>query len=91
MNRKDLIQAVVAESDMPSKDVEKVLNSIIGCIGENLKKGESVVLIGFGTFAVKERAARTGINPTTKQQIAIPAKKVIKFKPGKALDIETKK
>lgn len=91
MNRKDLIQAVVAKSDMPSKDVEKVLNSIIGCIGENLRKGESVVLIGFGTFAVKERAARTGINPTTKQQIAIPAKKVIKFKPGKALDIEPEK
>lgn len=91
MIKKDLIQAVVAESGMSLKDVEKVLNAITGCIGESLKKGESVMLVGFGTFAVKERAARNGINPATKQQITIPAKKVIKFKPGKALDLEPKK
>lgn len=91
MNKSDLIQTAVVNSGMAPKEIEKAFNSIFRCIGQSLKKGEPVVLVGFGTFAIKERAARTGINPATKQRISIPAKKVIRFKPGKGLEIDSEK
>lgn len=91
MNKKELIQAVASDSGMPQAAVEKALNSILGIIEKSMAKEESVTLIGFGTFSVKERAARKGHNPATKQMILIPAKKTVKFKPGKGLECTLKK
>lgn len=91
MNKKDLIQSASAHSGMSRAEIEKALNSIIECIGQNLKKGDPVILVGFGTFQVQERCARQGLNPATKEIIRIPAKKVVKFKPGKGLDINSGK
>lgn len=91
MNKKDLIQAATAASGLPQKEVEQALNAILGCVGQSLKKEEPVILMGFGTFSINERATRTGFNPTTKEKIQIPAKKVVKFKASKALEIESEK
>jgi DNA-binding protein HU-beta len=70
---------------MTKKDAEKALNAVLAAIEEALKKGEKVQLVGFGTFEVRERAARKGRNPQTGQEIEIPASKVPVFKPGKLL------
>ena len=70
---------------MNKTDTEKALNAMIEAITGSLAKGDSVTLIGFGTFSVSERAARTGRNPSTGKEIKIAAKKVAKFKPGKTL------
>ncbi len=86
MNKQELVAAIAAESGITKTDAEKALNASVGAITESLTKGESVQLIGFGTFSISERAARTGRNPRTGQEIQIQAKKVAKFKPGKALD-----
>lgn len=91
MNKKDLILAAAADSGLPPKEVEQALNAILASIGQSLKKEESVILVGFGTFSIYERATRTGFNPTTKEKIQIPAKKVVKFKAGKALEIDSEK
>lgn len=90
MNKKELIQKTALRSGLSQADVEKALNCAIETIGETLKKEETVILLGFGTFSVKERAARQGLNPATKQKMVIPAKKVIKFKPGKGLEVASK-
>lgn len=91
MNKKELIQAVAKHSGMPQEKVEKALNSALESIKKSLKEEEPVTLVGFGTFIVKERAGRVGHNPSTGQKIQIPAKKMVKFKPGKALEIEQEK
>lgn len=91
MNKKELIQTAAAHSGMSQAEMEKALNSILETIGQSMKKEEHVVLVGFGTFLVKERSARNGHNPSTGQVMQIPAKKMVKFKPGSGLDIETKK
>lgn len=91
MNKNDLIQMAANLSGQSQAEVKLALNAIIESISQSLKKEEPVVLVGFGTFAVKERAARTGHNPSTGKQMQIPAKKIIKFKPGKALDIDSEK
>ena len=70
---------------MNKTDTEKALNAMIEAITGSLAKGDSVTLIGFGTFSVSERAARTGRNPSTGKEIKIAAKKVAKFKPGQTL------
>ncbi|MEK4648202.1 HU family DNA-binding protein [Exiguobacterium sp. FSL W8-0210] len=85
MNKTELIQAVVEKSDLTKKDVTKVVESTFESITETLQSGEKVQLIGFGNFEVRERAARKGRNPRTKEDIEIPASKVPAFKPGKAL------
>lgn len=90
MNKKELIQKTALRSGLSQADVEKTLNSAIETIKETLKKEEAIILLGFGTFSVKERAARQGLNPATKQKMVIPAKKVIKFKPGKGLEVAPK-
>lgn len=78
--------AKVAEAAGTSKvDAEKVVNASIATIEKALSKGESVQFVGFGTFEVRKRAARTGINPKTKEKIKIPAKKAVAFKVGKKL------
>lgn len=91
MNKKDLILAASTATGMQQKEVEQALNAILECIGQSLKKDEPVILVGFGSFSIQERASRTGINPTTKERIQIPAKKVVKFKAGKTLAIDSEK
>ena len=85
MNKAELIQAVVAKSGLSKKDAEVALAAVIDSVTEALKAGEKVALVGFGTFAVKARAARTGKNPQTGEAIQILASKVPAFVAGKAL------
>lgn len=84
MNKAELIDAI-AEKGLSKKDAEVALNATIEAIKEALKAGDKVQLAGFGTFAVKERAAREGINPRTGEKIAIAAAKVPTFAAGKNL------
>ena len=70
---------------MTKKDADKAVSAVIDTITESLAKGEKIQLVGFGTFEVRERAAKEGINPATKEKMNIPAKKVPAFKAGKAL------
>ena len=85
MNKTELVAAMAKETNLSKKDVEAVLKSFIDVVSEELKKGEKVQLVGFGTFEVSERAARTGKNPQTGAEIKIAACKAPKFKAGKAL------
>lgn len=87
MNKKELIQEVAIRCGMSQADVERVLNHITGTVRDSLHNEEPVALMGFGTFRVQERVARTGYNPSAGQKMQIPAKKIVKFKPGKALEI----
>ena len=84
MNKADLVAAVAAKVEC-KKTAAKAVDAVVEAIAASLKKGENVQLIGFGTFAVVNKAARKGINPATKQVINIPAKKAVKFKAGKGL------
>ena len=85
MNKKDLIKAVADASALSNKDAEKAINAVTAAITDALKKGEKVQLVGFGTFEVSERPARTGRNPQTGETIEIAASRTPKFKAGKAL------
>ena len=85
MNKSEFIQAMSEKSGLTVKDATTALNATLEVIQESLQKGESVSLVGFGAFEVKERAARTGRNPQTKQPIEIPASKAPSFKAGKPL------
>ncbi|MCK9176085.1 MAG: HU family DNA-binding protein [Clostridiales bacterium] len=85
MNKTELINAVAAETQLSKKDSEKAVSAVIEVITEQLAKGEKVVLVGFGTFEVRHRAARKGRNPSTKEEIMIPAAKAPAFKAGKGL------
>jgi len=85
MTKSDLVAAVATELGCSKKDSEKAVAAVIESITDALANGESVQLVGFGTFEVKERAARKGINPRTKEEITIPASKLPAFKAGKAL------
>ncbi|HEY9897537.1 MAG TPA: HU family DNA-binding protein [Pantanalinema sp.] len=85
MNKDDLVQVVSDKANSSRKTAEAVVNAALEAIGEALIKGEKVTIIGFGTFAVKERAAREGRNPRTGETIKIPARRSPAFLPGKAL------
>ncbi|MBQ3136414.1 MAG: HU family DNA-binding protein [Clostridia bacterium] len=85
MNKTELINAVAAKAEISKKDADKALSAVLASIEEALVKGEKVQLIGFGTFEVKERAARTGHNPKTGEAIEIAAAKLPSFKAGAAL------
>ena len=85
MTKAELIASVATKTGFSKKDSEKAVAAIIGAITESLANGEAVQLVGFGTFEVKSRAARKGINPRTKEEITIPASKLPAFKAGKAL------
>lgn len=85
MNKQDLIDAIAKESKLTKKDSKEALEAIIKTVQKTLKKGNSVTLVGFGTFSVVKRAARNGKNPQNGKAIKIPAKKVAKFKAGKDL------
>ncbi len=84
MNKSDLLTAMVEKSGLTKKDSEKALNAFIASVEGALKKGDKVSLVGFGTFEVRKRPARTGINPQTKKPIKIKASKAPAFKAGKA-------
>ncbi len=85
MNKAELISATAEKAGMSKKDSEKVINALIETITNTMKKGDKVQLVGFGVFEVKNRPARTGRNPRTKETIEIPASKIPQFKAGKAL------
>lgn len=85
MNKNELISEIASTSGLTKVDARKALDATIESITKALAKGDKVSLVGFGTFSVSERAARQGINPSTKQTIHIPAKKVAKFKVGSEL------
>ncbi len=85
MNKADLVQSIAQKTGLSKKDAEKALNSFVESIEESLSKGEKVTLVGFGTFEVKDRAARTGVNPQTKEKIEIAASKAPAFRAGKDL------
>jgi len=85
MNKSDLVSMMAAKSNLTKKDSESALNAFIETVEGALKKGEKIQLVGFGTFEVRKRAARTGINPRTKEEIKIPATKAPVFKAGKSL------
>jgi DNA-binding protein HU-beta len=82
MNKAELIDSIAAEAKLTKADAKRALDAFIGATAKALKKGESLVLIGFGTFKVVQRAARNGRNPQTGKAIKIKAKKVVKFKAG---------
>ena len=84
MNKTELVAAVAEKSELSKKDAEKVVKAFTDVVMEELKKGEKIQLVGFGTFEVSERAARTGRNPRTGEDMTIPASKSPKFKAGKA-------
>ena len=84
MNKTELINAVAETSGLTKKDSEIALNAILDTIQSAMKNGDKVQLVGFGSFEVKERAARTGRNPRTKEIVEIPASKAPVFKAGQA-------
>jgi len=85
MNKGELIEAIAKGASLSKKDAGAALDTTLTTIQKTLKKGDKVTLIGFGTFSITKRAARTGINPRTGEKIKIKAKKVVKFKAGAAL------
>ena len=85
MNKTELVAAIADQADLSKKDAAKALKAFVDVITDELKKGEKIQLVGFGSFEVTERAAREGINPLTKKPMSIPASKAPKFKAGKAL------
>ncbi len=85
MNKQELVAAIAAEAGLTKAASEKAVNAFVNAVAGSLKKGDAVQLIGFGTFKVGKRAARTGRNPQTGKEIKIAAKKVAQFKAGKAL------
>ena len=85
MNKTELIAAMAEQTELSKKDAEAALKAFVDVVSEELKKGEKVQLVGFGTFEVSERAAREGRNPKTGETMTISASKSPKFKAGKAL------
>lgn len=85
MNKTELVKAVSTQAELTQKDAAKVVDALFETISNTLVKEEKIQLIGFGTFEVRERAARTGRNPQTGEEISIAASKVPAFKPGKEL------
>lgn len=85
MNKTELVAAIAEQAELSKKDAEKALKAFTDVVAEELKKGEKIQLVGFGTFEVSERAAREGRNPQTGEKMTIEASKSPKFKAGKAL------
>lgn len=85
MNKTELVAAVAAKAELSKKDAEAAVTAVFDSVKDALADGDKVALVGFGTFSVKTRAARTGLNPRTKETIEIPESKVPAFKAGSAL------
>lgn len=86
MNKAQLIDAIAVKSGLTKADAKKALDAFVETTSDALKEGDRVALIGFGSFSLSERSARTGRNPQTGKEITIPAKKVVKFKAGAELN-----
>lgn len=86
MNKVQLIDAIAEKTGLTKADSKKALEAFVATVGESLKGGEKVTLVGFGSFSVSERSARNGRNPKTGKMIQIAAKKVVKFKAGAELE-----
>jgi DNA-binding protein HU-beta len=82
MNRTDLVNEIAAKAGMNKNSAKAALDACLESIAQALANEDKVALLGFGTFSVQQKEARTGINPRTKEKIEIPARKVVKFKPG---------
>ncbi|MBK6935163.1 MAG: HU family DNA-binding protein [Bacteroidales bacterium] len=85
MNKKELIDAMAKEAQLPKNKTEEALNAFMKVVNDAMNRNERVTLVGFGTFEVANRKARNGVNPRTGEKIIIPAKKVVKFKVGSQL------
>jgi DNA-binding protein HU-beta len=85
MNKQELISAIAGKAGLTKADAKKGLDATIEAVGEALKAGDKVALVGFGSFSVLQRSARTGRNPQSGKEIKIAAKKVVRFKPGAEL------
>lgn len=85
MNKTELVNAIAEKANLTKVDAKNALDACLSAIAEALEKDDKVALLGFGTFSVSEKGARTGINPRTKETINIPARKAVKFKPGAEL------
>ena len=90
MNKTDLVNSIASKTGLSKKNSEAALNAVISSIEEALESGDKVVLVGFGTFEVRNRAERKGRNPQTKEEIVIPASKAPVFKAGKGLKDKVK-
>ncbi len=88
MSKAELVEKIAEQAKLTKVDAERALNAFINVVTASLKEGEDVALVGFGTFTIGDRAERQGRNPQTGEVITISAKKVVKFKPGKALKEE---
>ena len=85
MNKNELVEGIAAKADLSKADAARAVAAVTEIIAETLQKGDSLTLVGFGTFEVRSRAARTGRNPKTGEELKIAAAKVPAFKPGAAL------
>lgn len=85
MNKSELIEAVADDADLSKADASRAVDAVVGCITRSLRKGEQVTVVGFGTFLVRQRSARSGRNPRTGESIQIAASRVPAFKAGKSL------
>ena len=90
MNKAELINAIAEKANLTKADAKAALDATLAAISDAVANNDKVALIGFGTFAVVEKGARTGINPATKEKIVIPANKVVKFKSGAELAAKVK-
>ena len=88
MNKTELVNAVAKQANLTQDQAKAAVNATLDSIADAIKSEDKVTLLGFGTFSVSERAERKGIHPATKQEITIPAKKVVKFKPGAQLEVK---
>ncbi|MDR2385048.1 MAG: HU family DNA-binding protein [Tannerella sp.] len=85
MNKTDFINAIAENAKITKVDAKKLVNAFIETVEEAIRKGEKVAILGFGSFFVVKKTARKGVNPKTKEPIDIPARRVVKFKPGAGL------
>ena len=90
MNKTEFIAAVAEHAELTKADAKRAVDAMAEVVLQEMKKGERVAILGFGTFSVAERAARKGINPLTGKPLQIPARKVVRFKPGSHLDLNKK-
>lgn len=90
MNKTELVSAIAEKAGLTKVDAKNALDATLDAIFEALAQGDKIALVGFGTFSVAEKGARTGINPATKAKIEIPARKAVKFKAGAELTAKVK-
>ena len=90
MNKTELVSAIAEKAGLTKVDAKNALDARLDAISEALAQGDKIALVGFGTFSVAEKGARTGINPATKAKIEIPARKAVKFKAGAELTAKVK-